>query len=595
MNVFFLPSHRSRCLPAVLVSLLFSVLCFCLQAPHAEAAPAQVRLRGHVPAAVMRAHPMGLLPGGTPLSLSLALPLRDPAGLEALLGRVYDPADPLYGHYLTPAEFTDRFGPTQASYDAVAAFARSRGLTVTHTAPNRLLLSVSGPAATVEAAFGVRLHRYQAADGRVFHAPDTDPAVPASLVGRLSGVIGLDNFNVRHPYFRSRIPALKPRILKPLIGGADPRAEIGSDPNTGALTPSDIKAAYGLSQTPLTGAGQTLAVYELDGYTPSDIAAYETAYGLPNVPLENIIIDGFDGVPGPGAIEVTLDIEVMAALAPSASKILVYEAPNTEAGFIDLFNRIATDNRAKQIGVSWGGPENSSLKSDRDAENNAFLEMKAQGQGIFCASGDSGAYDDSATVSVDDPASQPNVTGVGGTTLAVKSRGGAFQSESAWGTASDTRRSPFGSGGGGGISTVWPAPDYQAGVGQSATQRNVPDVSLDADPETGYAIYFGGEWTIRAAPALPRRSGPPSRPWSTSNAPFLAWQSWGSRTPRSTQSAMMRPSTPSASMMSPTTARICTTEPRPATTMRPDGVRLMARACWPCSQSLTPPSTPSPP
>jgi len=498
----FPPMHRGRCL---LLSLFTLLLCSTLPGGPARvlAAPTpagMVRLRGNVPtAAVARASALGRVPAAQTMTLALALPLRDPAGLDSFLDRLYDPADPLHGHYLTPAAFTERFGPTQRSYDAVAAFARSRGLVVTHTSPGRLLLSVSGPAAAVEAAFAVHLGRYQAADGRVFHAPDADPAIPAALAGRLSAVLGLDSVGVwRSHAVRGRV-APRSTLKQAPIGAALP-AEIGTDPNTGALTPSDIKAAYGLSQTTLTGAGQTLALLELDGYLPSDITAYNSAYSLPNVPLENVLLDGYSGMAGADSGEVTLDIEVMNALAPGASRILVYEAPNSIPGIIHLYNQMADDNRAKQLSSSWGLHSENAAQALQDTENVIFKKMAAQGQSFFVITGDYGAYDDAVHLSVEDPSTQPMVTAVGGTKLAVAGRGGAYQSEGAWGNVGqgDPNVTPLGAGGGGGVSTIWPIPSYQIGVPglASTTQRNTPDVSLDADPDTGYAIYLNGQWNI---------------------------------------------------------------------------------------------------
>ena len=518
MKVSFLPMHRGR---SLLLALFTFLLCVSLpgtrsavQAAPAQPAPASIRLPGHVPtAAVARAQALGRLPGSQTLILALALPLRDPAGLESFLGRLYDPTDPLYGHYITPDEFARRYSPTQQSYDAVAAFARAHGLVVTHTTPNRVLLSVSGSAAAVESAFAVHLNRYQAADGRIFHAPDTDPAIPVSLIGRLSGVIGLDNATLRHSYLRHPagprsalrplVPsAIKSRALTPAFGTLT-SGQIGTDPFSGfsALSPSDVKAAYGLTGTTLTGAGQTLAVFELDTYTPSDVATYESSFGLPKVPLENVPVDpsdpNFPNTPGSGAGEVTLDIEIMGAIAPGVSKILVYESGNDDTSAVDQYTQIATDNRAKVISSSWGLAELESASSTRDAENTAFMQMAAQGQSIFCATGDEGAYADYHTISVQDPASQPFMTGVGGTRLSVLTPGGAFQSESAWGSVAEAGRSALGAGGGGGVSAVWSIPTYQAGIGgSSTTQRNVPDVSLDADPDTGYAFFISGQWEV---------------------------------------------------------------------------------------------------
>jgi kumamolisin len=166
--------------------------------------------------------------------MTLALPLRNQEELRALLDRLYDPADPIYGHYLTPHEFTDRFGPTQADYDAVAGYARSLGLTVTGAHPNRTLLDVSGPAAAVETAFNLRMQRYEAPSGREFYAPDEEPEVSDFIASRLAGVIGLENANVRHTNGRCRLAEARTSPY-----------QIGTGPG-GGLTPREIATAYNL-------------------------------------------------------------------------------------------------------------------------------------------------------------------------------------------------------------------------------------------------------------------------------------------------------------------------------------------------------------
>ena len=508
MKPSFPPMHRGRYLLFLLFTLLLLPLLpggpvRVLAAPLAPAG--MVRLGGHVPAQAMaRALPLGRVAPSQAVALTLTLPLRDQGGLESFLASLYDPTDPLYHHYLVPEEFARRYSPTQQSYDAVAAFARSRGLSVTRTSPNRLVMSVSGSAAAVESAFAVHLGLYRGADGRIFHAPDADPAVPAALIGRLAGIVGLDNSVLMKPLSHRGSP--RHATLKPvskhwtLKQAADGPAEIGSDPHGGGLTPSDIKAAYSVDKTPLTGAGQVMGLYELDGYLPSDIATYTSTYSLQAVPLTNILIDGFDGSAGGSKDEVTLDIEVMNALAPGASKILVYEAQNGGPGVVDLYHKIADDNLAKEISVSWGVAESQDSADEKNSENAAFMQMATQGQSVFIASGDSGAYADNVSIGVGDPASQPYITSVGGTALATNGPGGSYASETTWGSPSPIGAGTNGTktgGGGGGISIIWPLPDYQKGVGQSSTLRNVPDVSLDADPNnSGYSIYTGGNWVI---------------------------------------------------------------------------------------------------
>lgn len=446
-----------------------------------HAAP-RVALSSRQPEAVATATALGRVASNTTVSLALALPLRHQGDLADLLRGLYDAQDPRCGQFLTPAQFVDRFGPTPADYEAVAAFARRQGLTVTGTHPNRLLLDVAGPAQAVEAAFGVRLNQYRATDGRLFRVADAAPSVPAALAGRVAGVVGLDTASVRRP------AGLRPRAAA-LPAGVT--AHGGSGPG-GGLSPSDIKTAYNLSAAGATGTGQTLALFELDGYAPSDIAAYKTKFGLPDVPVQPVLVDGYDGHAGPYTAEVCLDIELQIALAPGASRVLVYEAPLTGVAVLDTYNRIAADNLAQQVSTSWGLYEGGSDTASLNAENAIFQQMAAQGQTVYAAAGDSGAYDNKTTLCVDDPASQPYVTGVGGTTLSTGS-GGSYRSESTWnwGSANDGA-------GGGGVSAVWPKPDYQAGVGASATMRNVPDVSLDSDPDTGYAIYVSGHWGVYA-------------------------------------------------------------------------------------------------
>ena len=437
---------------------------------------------------------LGRAKTGETVRLALTLPLRNQGELNVLLENLYDPDNAQYGHYLTSEQFAARYSPTQADYDAVIAFARRSGLQVVGTHPNRLVVDVQGTSLAVERAFAVSLQRFQAPDGRIFRAPNADPAVPAALSGKIAAIVGLDNVAVFHPH----------NVLRndnALFGNgqfqafADPRG--GSGPS-GGYTPSDIKTAYGLSGLSQTGTGQTLALFELDGYKASDITAYESYFGLANVPLQNVLVDGYSGASGSGAGEVTLDIELQIALAPGASKILVYEGPNSSAGVIDTYNKIATDNLAKSISTSWGLAEGSNSASALSSENSIFQQMATQGQSIFAAAGDSGAYDNggSTSLAVDDPASQPYMTGVGGTSLTTGT-GGTYTSETTW-----NRGSASNGAGGGGISTKWTIPSWQQGLALAAnskvstTQRNVPDVALNADPYTGYSIYFGGKWVV---------------------------------------------------------------------------------------------------
>src|SRR6266568_2893354 len=438
----------ARCKSCVAIVLMCGAL--------ATAQESTVPLKGNLPPAVARAHQLGALDRREEIKFTITLPLRHRAQLEALLQGLYTLGHPLYHRYLNTGEFTERFGPTQADYDAVVTFVQQHGLRIRNTHAGRTLLDLVGSAELVEKAFGVHLLRFQTADGQVFRAPDAEPSLPASIAARVAGVIGLDDAVHRRPFDC-----------------------IGSDPSYG-LTPSDIKKAYNLDGLTLDGTGQTLGIASLSDYADSDITAYEDCFGLPHVPLQRIPING-------GAsstvIECALDIEMAVAIAPHLDKILIYhtDSPNS----LNMLATIALDNAAKLVSISWGAREDLLSDQERDSENNDFTWMAAQGQSVYVAAGDSGTGS-----LVNDPASQPYVVGVGGTSLFFDKDSG-YLYELAWENGLV--------GGGGGVSTVWPLPTYQPtlvspGSNGSATYRNVPDVSLNADPQTVYAIFYGGRW-----------------------------------------------------------------------------------------------------
>ena len=396
----------------------------------------------------------------TRLNLTIGLPLRDREGLTNLLRQLYDPASTNYHRFLTPAQFAERFGPTEQDYQAVVSFAQSHGLAVTGKHDNRTLVSVRGTVAEVERAFHVTMNEYQhPKESRTFYAPDVQPsldlAVPVLIVS------GLDNYIIPHPCMRP-IPA----------GQAKPNLT-GSGPN-GAFIGKDFRSAY-VPGVPLAGTGQTVGLLEFDsGYYQNDITAYENLAGLPNVPVSAVLLDGYNGAPGGGNDEVSLDIEMAVSMAPGLKSVVVYEGSSTD----DILNRMATDNLAKQIGASW------TYGIDASTEQ-IFLQYAAQGQSFFNASGDSDAY----PAAIDTPADDPNITIVGGTTLTTAGAGGAWASETVWNWGG-------GSGSGGGISTRNVIPSWQQGIDMtanqgSATMRNIPDVAMTAD--NVYIIYGNGK------------------------------------------------------------------------------------------------------
>lgn len=412
---------------------------------------------GGVPPAQARAmgfQSTGRLEPTQVLRLSLGLPFRDPEGVRRFLADTYRPGHPGFRAFLTPEEFTRKFGPTVHEYERVQSFATAQRLRVTSLHSNRMLVGVEGAVGDIERAFGVRLTAYTHPDRPgSFYANDSSPA-------RLESAPRMHVGGLRH--------LMAPQSLGLARASVLPRGAGGSGPN-GTLMGSDFRSAY-LPDVTGKGTGQVLGLVELDGYYASDIVSYKAKAGLPDVALQNVLIDGFNGQPagrrpGSGNEEVSLDIEVAISLAPGLSKVMVYEAAPTAtlATVNHLLNRIATDNLARQISCSWG--------FDTDATTDQiFQQYAAQGQSFYLASGDSGAFHGVVT----QPADNPYVTVVGGTTLTLEAGTAAWQDEVVW------------SGSGGGISTLFPIPDWQAGMNMELSQgstayRNMPDVAMIAD------------------------------------------------------------------------------------------------------------------
>jgi len=428
------------------------------------------------------------------IQFSISLQLRNTSQLDSFIQSLYNPSSPNYKHFLTPAQFAASYGPSTGQVSQVQSFAEANGLQVVHTSAEGNLVHVSGTVKQIEQVFRVKINNYKNQKGQVYFANDVAPSVPSTLQGIILGIQGLDN----EPHWHQT--ATRIRTVGQLTKGkaAIQTPNLGSGP-AGGYTPTELKDAYGvtpLAASNITGSGQTIALFELDGYHASNISTYDSYYGLGSSAPSTVLVDGYNGAAGAGEGEVELDIEVDNAIAPAAH-VNVYEGPNSDVGVIDTYQKIATDDTAKSISTSWGESELLSNPSTMSSMHNIFQQMAAQGQSIFSAAGDSGAYDGGSnapsTLAVDSPANDPDVTGVGGTNLQLNSSGG-YGSESTWSNTSNN------SGGGGGLSTIYSQPSWQTGPGvqnsYSNGMREVPDVSADADPNSGYSIYSGGQWTV---------------------------------------------------------------------------------------------------
>ncbi len=309
-------------------------------------------LPGHVPSVAAKLQPLGKLEDSKPLEVLIGLPLRHRETLTNLLDDLYKPGSPSFHQYLTPAQFTEQFGPTASDYESVVAFAKASGLVVKQTYGNRTLLKVAGSVADMEKTFHVHLRVYQhPTEKRTFYAPDSEPSV--DLATPLLGITGLDDFVIPHP---QNVRASRKNPAKPQTGSG----------TSGLYMGNDFRAAY-VPGTSLTGTGQAVGLFELDDFYTSDVTTYEGEAQLPNVPLSRLTVDGYtSGSPGADNLEVALDIEMAVAMAPGLSSVIVYEGPNENniTAPNDVLNCMATNDAAKQLSCSWGFNINASTVSD---------------------------------------------------------------------------------------------------------------------------------------------------------------------------------------------------------------------------------------
>jgi subtilase family serine protease len=407
-----------------------------------------------------------------------------------------------YHRYLSVRQFADSFAPSASAIGTVRARLRSRGLIVGATSANRMSISVRGSAATTSAAFATTIDRYVMRGGASEDAPKSEPRLPGAAGRLVQGIVGLDTvapsaaLQIRGDGRRARAHA---QVVQG--SGACSAATAEASANGGEM-PAQIAAHYGLSNFDAAGdhgGGVTIALYELEPFSASDIDAYQACMGT-NTSVTTETVDGGAGT-GAGSGEAATDVEDLVGLAPKAS-IRVYEGPQTGLGAYDTYSQIVSDDAAQVISTSWGLCEAQEGIVGAEAENTLFEEAATQGQSVIAAAGDDGADDcANGSLAVDDPGSQPWVTSVGGTHLTA---------------AGDTVWNDSSGAGGGGASQFWGRPAWQPSTepqtqvtcGAFATAcREVPDIAADADPDTGYTAFYQGAWrtvggTSAAAPTV---------------------------------------------------------------------------------------------
>jgi subtilase family serine protease len=472
------------------------------------------------------------------MQITVALAPRDPAALRSYAVAVGDPSSSEFRRFLTPGQFRDRFAPSRSTLIRVEAELRRHGLRPGGVTTNGLAIHVAASTAAIERAFAVSLVQVRLPNGRdaIYNSPA--PALDASVAPAIQAVIGLSSIaqmqrlDLPHTAARRGATPAGNRVgdhsIAPHIatGGPQPclqAAEIA--PGQGAFTADQIATAYGFAGVYGSGdlgQGVTIGAYELEPNLPSDIAAYQRCYRT-NATVSYIKVDGGAGK-GAGQGEAALDIEQLIGLAPKAT-VIVYQGPNNNTdnpgtGPYDTLAAMISQDKVQVISNSWGECETLEGATDAHAENTLLEEAATQGQTFVTAAGDTGSEDcwssppggnTDNSLKVDDPASQPFAIAVGGTSM---SSIGPPPTESVWDDDNpNINYSRFGiqqGAGGGGISSLWPMPSFQASapqplgvIGSSSSGapcaapagsycRELPDVSADADPLTPYLDFWNG-------------------------------------------------------------------------------------------------------
>ena len=512
--------------------------------------PAIVQPQDVLPAGISHVMPAV---ASAPVSGSVGLAPRDPAALAAFARSVSVPGSASYHHFLSPGTFRSTFGPLDATVAQVTSFLAGNGLR-TSVSPNGLLVHFDGSTEQVESAFHTSLISVQLPSGRQARATTRALELPSSLSPLVTGIAGVSTVaqassQLQHSPTALKVPAsstpapslgtsaVLPSTLAPKACQAAKIAAHGGGPSgltdPQGLTDQQIASTYGVNglyAAHANGAGQRVAIFELEQYTPSNLATFSSCYFGTDL-SSKVVVHPVNGGVSPGTVssgEADLDIENVMGLAPGA-RIDVYEAKHP-TGIIDGYNQMIQDDKAKVITTSWGLCEAFTGRGEAAMENTIFEQAAAQGQTVVAATGDAGANDcqrpTSSLLEVDDPASQPFVLGAGGTTIESSLRPTV---ETTWNDGS------YGAGGGG-ISKFWPQPSWQnqstvRGVNNPTTLaaakafevsrgvsrpgkfcgaqfngagvtpcRQVPDVAIQADPGVGAITIYNadpkwGGWT----------------------------------------------------------------------------------------------------
>lgn len=436
-----------------------------------------VRLADTVPAALTHAQFKEHHDPTSVLNLIVALKLRNTLQLHAFLHALTDPTSSAYQRFLTTQQFTAMYGPTQNDVAAVVGYLKDQGLRIIGVSRNNQLIHVTAQSGVVERALGVQINDY-VYHGRNVYGTQDNPQFPSDIANVVESVLGLSNIAQLHPML------VKASTVAPLSGKTP-----------SGYSPLQIATAYNWPDITNTANGSGVIIANATADSPnlstSGLDSFWSNYGLPTHTVKVITVAD-SGSATDGILETTLDEEWGGAMAPGAT--LWVHVNNTTgitspadfySAFTTTYTKIVDDDAAQIMTTSWGVPESDLSIPDMQTDDNIFMQATALGIAVFAAAGDLGSSDGTGNPDeADYPSSDPYVVAAGGTTLSLNGNN-TIASEVAW---SDT---------GGAQSSVFSEPSWQVGTGVPQNGwRNTSDMSMDADPDTGYAVYFGGGWTV---------------------------------------------------------------------------------------------------
>jgi len=481
------------------INKLAGMLTACAAFACGTASAGAAAISGNIVATVPRAAALtdlGHAPLNTRVDIAITLNYRNEATLERLVELQADRTSPLFGHFLTNAQFNAYFAPTAAEYARVAAVLQQSGFRVTQTYSNATVIDARGTAGAADRLFSTDIHLVNQAGHGIRYANATPGHEPAALRGLIAGISGLHTLSLVH----TSLATAKPQLggVAPDLAGPPLKGPVSSDTglagygplafSQGYLFPEQFKNSGG---TYYTGTGRTSGVVIDADFLDSDLATFLSYFNVTRTgpTTVRVLIDG--GPPsGDGSsdsLETTLDVETIVSNAPGTG-LYVYEFPSFEEDsyITDAYNKVVSDNLVDTANSSFGGCE-TSQESDAKAWNKIAEQGASKGITFHASSGDSGAdVCGSGKDSVSAPASGTYFAAIGGTTLKVTSTG-TWSSEKAWNSDGGAT--------GGGVSKVFALPAWQSSIsGVITSGRNVPDVAFDADPNTGAAFYYGGSW-----------------------------------------------------------------------------------------------------